>query len=661
MATITFGQSGTRPYCTLTVTEQSQSVQNNTTTVQFVLTLIRPYAVQSSATKSWSCTINGTTYTGSGSIGGSGNKTLLSGMQVIPHNADGTKTITIAGQCQLDINWSGQWIGTISGSGQMTLTKIARYASITQSLSAKTETTATINWASDALIDYLWYSVNNGSSWTGIDIADATRGTYTITGLLANTTYQIKTRVRRKDNQLTADSSSLAVTTYPFPYANSMPSFTIGDLVTIGLYNPLGRTVTVTMLGADGSQISSDTVSGTTCAGYIHEAIIGRLYASIPSSQSGQYQIRVTYGTNIDLRNGGTYSVNANICSPSINAVAYEDTNATTIALTENNQDIVQSHSTVRYSASGLSAKNGASISSCSVSVNGSNYNLTVSGTSATGLGGVINSGTDVEAVFTVTDSRGLTGTKTVTISMLEWAVPSAIITLARQSNFYTETDLTCDARFSSINGNNQITITYSATKEGDSTPSVSGSLQDDVTAVVNLNNEYAWTVSVTLTDSLGGTTTYNNLFISRGMPIIYFDRLKSSVGINCFPQNDKSLEINGDKLEDFIVEQGTTSGWTWRKYASGVVEAWRKYTISSASITWSAYLSTGLVYGNTRVSYPFDISDAVINATLNYCGGSVGWVSTANALDDTQTSVTIVRNGTGGDVEINIQVRGNA
>ena len=189
----------------------------------------------------------------------------------------------------------------------------------------------------------------------------------------------------------------------------------------------------------------------------------------------------------------------------------------------------------------------------------------------------------------------------------------------------------------------------------------MSGSLQDDVTAVVNLNNEYAWTVSVTLTDSLGGTTTYNNLFISRGMPIIYFDRLKSSVGINCFPQNDKSLEINGDKLEDFIVEQGTTSGWTWRKYASGVVEAWRKYTISSASITWSAYLSTGLVYGNTRVSYPFDISDAVINATLNYCGGSVGWVSTANALDDTQTSVTIVRNGTGGDVEINIQVRGNA
>ena len=89
MATITFGQSGTRPYCTLTVTQQSQSAQNNTSTVSYVLTLVRPSAVTSSATKAWSVTINGTTYNGSGTIGGSGNKTLLSGTVTIPHNADG--------------------------------------------------------------------------------------------------------------------------------------------------------------------------------------------------------------------------------------------------------------------------------------------------------------------------------------------------------------------------------------------------------------------------------------------------------------------------------------------------------------------------------------------------------------------------------------------
>ena len=144
MATITFGKSGTRPYCTLEVTQQSQSVANNTSTVKYVLTLVRPSSISSSATKSWSCTINGTKHTGSGSIGGSGNKVLLSGTQVIPHNDDGTKTLAFSGSCQLDITWSGTQLGTISGSGSMTLTKIARYATVTQTSSGKTETTVSM-------------------------------------------------------------------------------------------------------------------------------------------------------------------------------------------------------------------------------------------------------------------------------------------------------------------------------------------------------------------------------------------------------------------------------------------------------------------------------------------------------------------------------------
>lgn len=658
MATITFGQSGTRPYCTLTVTQQSQSAQNNSSTVSYVLTLVRPSAVTSSATKSWSVTINGSTYSGSGTIGGSGNKTLLSGTVTIPHNADGTKTLSFSGKCQLDINWGGTQLGTISGNGSMTLTPIQRYATVNQSLSAKTETTATISWTSDSTIDYIWYSTNNGSTWAGIDVADGKNGTYTISGLSANTTYQIKTRVRRKDNQLTTTSSALAVTTYAYPYANSMPNFTIGEKVTIGLFNPLGRTVQVSMLGADDSVIQTDTVSGTSLSGWIIPSIVTKLYNSISNSVSGTYKVRVTYGTQITTKTGGTYSVNANVCAPSIGSVAYQDTNSQTIALTGNNQDIVQNKSIPSYTASSISALNGATISACSVLVNGATINLTVSGNSATGTGEVIDSGTDIEAVFTVTDSRGLTATKSVTISMLDWITPSAIVTLERQDNFYTETDLTVDARFSSINGNNQITISYQATKDGDSAPTVSGTVQDNVTSVVNLDNSYAWTVDITLTDSLGATSTYT-AYISRGMPIIYFDKLKSSVGINCFPQNDNSLEINGELLDDFIVDQGTSGIWTYEKYASGDCECWGQYEINSSSITWNAYLSTGLNYGNTRVLYPFNITDAIINATVNYCGGNVGWVSTANAIDNTQTSITVVRNGNSGALTINIHVKG--
>lgn len=664
MAYITFGKSGTRPYCVLTVTEQSQSIPNNTTTVSWSLVLVRPSYVSSSATKSWSVTINGKTYNGSGSIGGSGNKTLLSGTQNIPHNSDGTKTLSFGGQCQLDLTWSGTWIGTISGNGSMVLTKIPRYATVSQSLQAKTETSVSISWASDSTVDYIWYSTNNGSTWTGIDVADGFLGTYTIGGLSANTTYQIKTRVRRKDSQLTTDSTVLAVTTYAFPYANSTPNFMIGEKLTIGLFNPLGRTVTITLVGADNSQITVDTTNGTSITGYTGEVILDRLYASIPNSKSGTYKVSVGFGSHVTTTTGGTYTVNENVCSPSVGVVRYEDTNQTTIELTNNNQDIVQNHSIVNYTASNLTAQKSASVASCTVTVNGETYPMTISGSSATGGNAVIDSGTDVEAVVTLTDSRGLTASKTITVSMIAWSNPSAIITLNRQHNFYSETDITVDADYADINGNNQITITYQATEDTPQRSTVSGTLQDNVTSVIVLDNTYAWTVTVTLTDSLGGTATYNML-ISRGMPIIYFDRLKSSVGINCFPANAKSLEIDGEvylnsnQIADIVVDAGTSGDWTYRKYASGVVEAWCKAEVDSANITWNAYLSTGLVYGNTRISYPFNIANAVINATLDYAGGSVGWVSTANALDNTQTSVTMVRNGQTGTMRISLNVRG--
>lgn len=492
---------------------------------------------------------------GSFTLAPSKTVTLFSKTFTVAHNSDGTKSVKIS----VDV---GGNVIYANGSQTVTLDTIPRYATVSQSLSAKTETTATITWTANATVDYIWYSTNNGSSWSGINVADGTKGTYTISGLSANTTYQIKTRVRRKDSQLTTDSSALSVTTYAYPYANSMPNFTIGNKLTLGIYNPLGRQVTVNIIGADNSQISNDTTSGTSISGYNGDTVVNRLYASIPNAQSGTYKVKVTYGTQISTKTGGTYSVNANVCSPSIGSVAYEDTNATTIALTGDDQDIIRNQSTLSYTATNLTAQNGATVRSCSVTVNGASIPLTVSGSSASGTGGVIDSGTDLDAVFTVTDSRGLTGSKTVTISMIDWSVPSAIITLERQDNFYTATNLTVDADYASINGNNQITITYSATKEGDSSASASGSVQDNVTSVVQLDNNFAWTVAITLVDSLGGRATYT-AYISRGMPIIYFDRLKSSVGINCFPKEEQSLEVNGVNLERNVMTASLTANVT--------------------------------------------------------------------------------------------------
>lgn len=543
--TVTFGQSGSRPYGVLTVKQTATSIANNSSTVSATLVLKRPSSVSSSATKTASMTINGTKYSWSGTIGGSGDKTLISKTLTIPHNADGKKTISLNASIGLDITWSGVSLGTISGSGSLVLDAIPRYATANQSLSAKTETTATIAWSSDSTIDYVWYSTTNGSTWSGINVADGKSGTYTISGLSANTSYQVKTRVRNKSSKLTTDSSAMTVTTYSFPYASSMPNFTIGERLTIGFYNPLGRSITINLLGADGSVCGTDTISGTTISGYNNSTVQGRLYSSIPNAKSGTYSVKVTYGSSVITKAGGTYTVDAAACKPIIGGATYKDINSTITAITGNNQQIVQNKSQVQFAASGLQAQNYAAVSSVSVSVNGNSYRLTVSGTNASGGSAVINSGTDVQAVVTVTDTRGLTASKSVNVTMLALANPTAIITLQRQSNFYAATDIKVDSDYSSVSGKNTISISYACIKDGTTAASVTGTLQDNVQKTITLDNTKGWTVKVTLVDRFGMATTYSQ-YVSRGMPIIYFDKDKSSVGVNCFPQAEETLEIDG-------------------------------------------------------------------------------------------------------------------
>lgn len=636
----------------------NQSLNRSTVTVTVTASKSSSSTSDTYGNQSTQVTVGSASQSNSGSFRLSPSKTvtLFSKSFTVAHNDDGTKSVKIS----VDV---GGNIIFANGSQTVTLDEIPRYATVNQNLTAKTETTATIKWTSDSIVDYIWYSTDNGSTWSGINVADGTGGTYTISGLSANTTYNIKTRVRRKDSQLVTTSYSLAVTTYAYPYANSMPNFTIGSKLTIGLYNPLGRTVTVNILGADNSQVSNDTTSGTSITGYAGSGVVNALYASIPNAKSGTYKVKVTYGTNISTKTGGTYSVNANVCAPSIGSASYKDTNETTIALTENDQDIVRNHSTLSYSASGLSAKNGASVRSCSVTVNGTVIPLTVSGSSASGTGGVIDSGMSLDATFIVTDSRGLTGTKKVTINMLDWSVPSAIITLQRQDNFYTATDLTVDAQYPSINGNNQITITYQATKEGDSSPTVSGSVQDNVTSVVSLDNNYAWTVVVTLVDSLGGTTSYN-LWISRGMPIIYFDRLKSSVGINCFPQDDESLEVDGINILDSLfyksgdsltiknvnVSGMTTSNNTVLRFTVFLPKSAENVTVSCTTMKLNVRNPDGgYTLSNAFVSGGYDVlADNTITVTQlatglgNAITFNLAKSSAYNGVNNTPETVTI-------------------
>ena len=113
----------------------SQSVVNNTSTVSWKLQLISTDEgrIDSSASKNWSVTINGKTFSGTNTVGIANNttKTLASDTITIAHNSNGTKTFAYSFSQQFSITFSGQSIGTKSGSGSGTLDTIARKSSLT--------------------------------------------------------------------------------------------------------------------------------------------------------------------------------------------------------------------------------------------------------------------------------------------------------------------------------------------------------------------------------------------------------------------------------------------------------------------------------------------------------------------------------------------------
>ena len=366
-----------------------------------------------------------------------------------------------------------------------------------------------------------------------------------------------------------ARASQPSINTFP----NNSPDFNIGDTIKIHM-NRASTNFTHTVVFNYGSTSVTVATEVTDNCTFDTSTIANDLYALIPNANVYSKTISVTTyngSTNIGTK---TCAYNAHVtnANPTFNA-AYLDTNSTTTGLTGDNQLIVRNKSTLRVNISNAAAQKSATLASAQCVILGQTVSATLSGSSVALNVGTINTSQDTTAAVTVIDSRGNSTTKNLNITVADWQPPTAIITLQRHNNYYSDTDITVDADYASVDGKNAITIQARTKKQTESTWGAYTTLQDNVTSVLTLDNEYAWDIQVLLTDSLGGSTTYNAT-LSRGMPIVYFDRIKSSTGFNCFPQYDDSVEVSGrlfvqnqDILDKFSGIGGTaqaasTSDW---------------------------------------------------------------------------------------------------
>lgn len=268
-------------------------------------------------------------------------------------------------------------------------------------------------------------------------------------------------------------------------------------------------------------------------------------------------------------------------CYPTFNA-AYLDTKSSTVAATGNNQLIVRNNSTIQVNVTSAASYKNATVKTASVVVLGTTKTANISNGSATINVGTVDTAQSFDMPVTVTDSRGYTATITLKVQVLNWTAPTAIITLQRHNNFYSETDLKVDANYASEIKNNVLTIQARYKKTSASTWSSYITLQDNVAQTITLDNTYAWDMQVVVSDNFGSTTY--NLVLNRGMPLTFFDDKKSSVAINGFPDHDESLEVfgrlfvnNEDIVSKFtgiggIARSAATSSWnTACKTLSGI------------------------------------------------------------------------------------------
>lgn len=233
-------------------------------------------------------------------------------------------------------------------------------------------------------------------------------------------------------------------------------------------------------------------------------------------------------------------------------STSYLDTNATTTAITQNNQLIIQNKSNFQINISNATALKYATLISVSVNINGTIATKTLNSSSTTIDIGTIDVSSNLTVPVTVTDSRGNTTTINLDVQILSWSLPNAIITLQRLNNFYSETNLTVDASYSSLDDKNTITIQYQIKKVTDANYGELTTIQDNVQTQFTADNTFEWNVKIILTDILGSTTY--NLILGKGVPIMYWDTILSSVGMNCFPNNKESLELNGINVTPVIL-----------------------------------------------------------------------------------------------------------
>lgn len=577
-----------------------------------------------------------------------------------------------------------------------------------------------INAYSNASCNTWQYKLNSGN-WTTFNSGASTNVSYTISNLSPNVSYTVQIRATEVAYGAVGTSGTKTATTLGGMVINSATDLTVHSDITdcyidvsityynASYHNYIDVVYGTTLFTFDLSSHQVGTFSQrlfldeakrtvllntTTSRKYINATLSG--YSMSGSTQIGsasEKAIKIT----ID---GADYM-------PSFTVPTYEDNNATTVAITEDNQNLIYGYSTLNILGLNPTCNGGATFGSWTFKVGNTTKNSSLN-TSSYSFG-IISAD---ELKITLTDSRGYTAERTIELTTTRHSKPTIENAIFRRvNNIEANATLSLNGRYTSV-GNNSIQISKINVNSTDYpfTMTYSGSSYSFSGLIGQFNVDNQYTATITISDKLDSSTF--EIVLPKGKPLVAFRSEK--VGIN-IANPTEALDVLGNvkatsfignltgncsgssgsctgnaatatiatkatqdgsgnnivntympksTLKDYVIAQGTSNGWTYQKWNSGKIEAW--YLATPSITSWSAW--GGMYESNafTVPAYPtITINNKALSASLLPWNNNIGLIGNVEFYKNASGTLYyyFLRGTAGNATQVNLllTLRGNA
>ena len=582
-------------YIKVTWNETSQSTTENRSAVTVKLYFgSKSGWTVSDSTNSYSLTINGTTYSGSNtSLSHTGGEELIMSQSLmIYHNSDGTKTFSMKGAI------SGLYFGGITGSTfSGTLDMIPQAStfaySSTSDLQAGTNKTVTISrknsnfyhqvriyLTKSGISDYLLRTENYDASttsktitWSSSEIAAFWangHGYYTGTKFVLDTYY---------GGGVIATNTQTGSLDYPSnnSVASMQGSINVGESfdINIARASPLYSHEAELRL-ANGTKVATRSITSSTSFSMTPNS--STIYANTTSSNSIAVELWIrtvltaSTGTQVfswTKEDTGTVYVSSGgggtggdpggggseTGVPPVMGTMYytelETTVASAIGSSGTNPPLVQNKSRPRFTFTAATGQNSASIVNYTVSIGGVSMSKSTAGSLDFPT---LNVSASTSATLTATDSRGMVNSITIPVNFMAYRNPVITANTKRTNGFGNSVELTGSASISSLGGANSMSTSsgfryrYRLLPSGGFTgwSNASSTLVNGIPTMnkvtLGLSNDYSYEFEIMAVDILGSSTILK--VAGAGRPIAFIDNKLLSVGINRFPVESSTFEV---------------------------------------------------------------------------------------------------------------------